>query len=571
MKKRIYADAGDEGFRFLFPSLSPDSDPARPSDEPERDGGGLRRDRNRGHFATIVGRGGTGKSSLALQIVSELLNEEEKALDTEHQHAVFYFTLEATPYELFHQASQYEWAKRYTTEPDENVVAAHESNGLFIVPVPSPVSDLNALILSVRQTIAEKLASFSHLTAIVIDPLGGVSLKEGIRSELSQLRDLATSHKTFLFLLVEDHIFKQHRSIEHYSKTIIHLEHDPQEQPYRRLYIQKARGQSFRSGYHQLEFDSRRGLRVFPSIQAQSAYAHKKKVREPVSPQAEPFFKNEDGRDFREKIARGSVAFLMGPPGTFKQTIATRFVVTVEHHEPSIYISFKADFDSVRGHVGKRADVVKLHSNSAHKGIPTVYFMDARSPILTPELILSDVQNAIRRFSFSRAVVWGLRRLNDMPNFSGGKAVQFLEALVTLLQSENTTSLLVDWPDIEKASTLPIVDLSQYIFLTRVCRSRDEIISDIKNSGAFDTMGDGESSKLKEYMDILWGKESEHVTLLRIQRTRAGFHRSRGAIFHKEWNVDHVKTTDDPAIDRYFERLWKVFGIQWEKDPGLVH
>ena len=75
---------------------------------------------------------------------------------------------------------------------------------------------------------------------------------------------------------------------------------------------------------------------------------------------------------------------------------------------------------------------------------------------------------------FRRAIIWGLRRLYDFPNFGETMTVQFLEALVTLLKSQKITSLLVDWPDLKRErSTLPIVDLCQYIFLSRVCYSKE--------------------------------------------------------------------------------------------------
>src|SRR5579864_79182 len=292
-RQKVYADAGDPGLRFILPS---------PRSETE---GGLVRDRFEGHLGAIVGRGGSGKSILALQLVTRLLKcaDEERKTDPDHPHAAFYFTLEASPNELMRQVCQFSWgSKRYKhVEDDSPRVSAHNrySNGLYLISIPSPVENLNAITLKIRQTIASQLGQIKSLVSIVIDPMGAVDGGADIRTNLIELKELAETHRTFVFLLTEKHAFEKHTSIEHYSHSIIHLEHDPGQRQHRRLYVQKARGQSFRSGYHYFELqqphsddpaarsgDSRtnnksdepvffsKGIRVFPSIEAQSAYAH---------------------------------------------------------------------------------------------------------------------------------------------------------------------------------------------------------------------------------------------------------------------------------------------------------
>lgn len=587
--KIVYADAGDEGFRFIFPG--PDGSVL----------GGLRRERGQGHFVTLVGRGGTGKSFLALQLVTHLL-EREKQMDeatggsaaataaahsdepdAERVHTAFYFTLEASPRELAGQARQFTWGKeRYGDPPPRTDALEWKCNGLQVVSIPSPVADLSALILLLRQTIANQLHRIGRLTAIVIDPMGGVLLSSGIRNEISQLRELASSHHCFLFLLTEEHLFDRYHAIEHYSQTVIHLRHDPKSQPYRWLYVQKSRGQNFRSGFHQLEFDRDHGIRVFPSIEAQSAFAHEMpgvqdragvedQSRAEEAEEGEHFI--EIGEPLLEKdITRGSVLFLMGPPGTNKQLVATQFA-SLMPGDSTIYISFKADIGAVESYVRRLEenklvrDLEDLEGRDRELSAAT-YFLDARSPLLTPEEVLSRVRVAISRATFSRAVVWGLRRLNDMPNFSGGKAVQFLEALVTLLRSSKITSLLVDWPDKERASTLPIVDLSQYILLTRVCQNPVEI----KEKEADTDLADKD-------VNTLWGPPDDrrdHATFLRVQRTREGFYRDRGVIFLRpSWVAkDPEKSKGKPVemkSSKDFERLWKRYGIPWEEDPDLVN
>jgi len=589
------------------------------------------RNENEGHFGTIVGRGGSGKSILALQVVTELLRSADaNKLDSNCPNAAFYFSLEASPKELQRQVEQFEWGQRYQGKwerpGDSNRHVSGEDEyaaGLYIISIPLPAESLNAVSLKIRQTIASQLRRFNKLAAIVIDPMGAVNAGEDLRTNLIQLKELADSHGTFVFLLTEKYAFEEFKSIEHYSQSIIHLEHDPDQQQHRRLYVQKARGQSFRSGYHYLELQQpqshiagsptrgiSKGIRVFPSIAAQSAYAHERLSG--ISPQIGArkayFFPDEkqgakdtwflsDG----EKIERGSAVFLMGPPGTFKEHVATQFADAAASdpggHGATIYVSFKADFQAIlKVHEkalrrdskdalnrGNRSELDRAEELRRPEQIdfktrldqlrPKIYFLDARSPLLTPEEILFTVRNAItspvgRTVHFSRAVIWGLRRLYDFPNFGGGRVIQFLEALVTLLKSEQITTLLVDWPDKQVTTTVPIVDLCQYIFLTRVCYTPE---SPTLKSPKEDGM------KREKLVRALWRGHPRQVALLRAQRTREGVHHDEGAIFQqvrkgRSWEIQRLSVAAalPKNVGTNFEQLWLRAGVQWEEDLSLL-
>ena len=584
----LYANAADEGLQFVLPSTSYATD----------QNGGLAREEDRGHVATVVGKGGTGKSMLALQVLAQLLDDAkdvyrplDKARWGSRPHAAFYFTLEASPYELACQLSDFQWGRWLVGGgmPKRDQQEWTSTGGLHVVTLPPPVPSLTTLHHHIRQTIARSLPKVARVVAIVIDPVGGVDLGDDVRNEMPQIRSLADSHRCFLFLLVEDYIFARHGSIEHYSQTVLHLDHNPSRPPHRRLYIQKVRGQSFSSGYHQLAIDEERGMFVFPSVQAQSSYAHQLLAQRISKDEGAPglvgtteslgdqpgeggegeLLSKIDGKHLDFKVYPGSVVFLMGPPGTFKQRIATSFA---SYHEDGadVYISFKAEFSSVESSMPEGRTVVTLPRNVRYAEISNRLaekdpdctgnvscFLDARNPLCTPEEILGLVRNLVvqKPRVFRRAVVWGLRRLADMPNFAGDKAVQFLEALVTLLKSQGMISLLVDWPDV-RATTLPIVDLSQYILLTRVCRSKDSFAE-----------GDLKNEELRGDLDKLWGKNREHVALLRVQRDNMGFHRGKGSLMFAK------KTGLGMEIPKamLFQRYWLKVGQQWEQDPGLVH
>jgi KaiC/GvpD/RAD55 family RecA-like ATPase len=620
---RLFADARDDGISFILQSPDYYRILQSPDYYPLNQGhieGGLLREQNQGHFVTIAGRGGTGKSLLALQFLTDLLNRADPTTGVGKDNPVngqqpesraFYFTLEASPLELARQLKDFDFGKnRYFQDPASEDVLRNilpeapvwKNRGLHIQAIPSPVEDLTVLIHLVRQTIATALAEapFNELVGIAIDPLGGVRNRESLRTDLRSLKLLADSHKTFLFLLAEDHIYEERRSIEHYSQTVLQLRHDPSSPPFRWIFVQKARSQPFRAGNHQLELRTS-GVAVFPSVEAQSSYAHElsgsKKPKDKESGKhparrgqtAASETRIQTGRFLKEKIFThltemppGSVIFLMGPPGTFKQNIASDFA-TAEQCS-SLYISFKAESSAVQDKLPNAQDKLpnakdKLPNakvevcpvsnlpprlrnkagNGNNRGAkPTVWFIDARNPLSTPQEILSKVRIAMTSSlggpPIRRAVVWGLRRLADMPNFSGSTAVQFLEALVTLLRAEKTTCLLVDWPDIEKGNTLPIVDLSNYILLTRLCYSRGYL------------EGKGYASTA----DAIWNPkgqpQNEHAALLRIQRDGEGFHRTVGYKFFKR---SPDSGPDLKQEQSGFETLWNEGAIEWEKDPGL--
>jgi len=605
----IYADAGDEGLRFILPSAM------------RREKGGLLRQEGDGHLNTIVGRGGSGKSILALQLVSDLLaknnGSDSKPL------AAFYFTLEASPRELARQLLQFTWGEPYKdwqmSDLSEGRVFKQNAsrasgddeyaNGLYLIRIPSPVESLNTLNLQIRQTVARQLHQIGGLEAIVIDPMGAVNAGEDLRTSLSELKELAERHHTFVFLLTEKYAFDKHPSIEHYSQSIIHLDHDPGQQQHRRLYVQKARGQGFRSGYHLCELEQARipqrsdldkpnidgfkqernlskGIRVFPSIEAQAAHAHErladrrredeqssehtaKSQASPPKVESVPFFPDEDTTSFlgapeedaeKKQILVGSAVFLMGPPGTFKEYVASQFAQAAKNRQgATLYVSFKADIR------GKRIFDTR---NDIEKPLESeIYFFDARSPLLTPEEVLFTVQRAIMgeankgSVKFQRAIIWGLRRLYDFPNFREGRAVQFLEALVTLLKSERITSLLVDWPDEKSPSAVPIVDLCQYIFLTRVCFSKES--PEVKEK-PFE-----EREKVMADLNGLWTENTAQVALLRAQRTRSGVHHDEGAILKQLNDADRsFKRLDQDKAN--FERLWLNCGVKWEEDLSLL-
>jgi len=273
----------------------------------------------------------------------------------------------------------------------------------------------------------------------------------------------------------------------------------------------------------------------------------------------------------------------MGPPGTFKEHVAKKFASDAGADEATLYLSFKADLQTIEGHLNRdvqtgppdgektkeRATIPFGPEKETGKLQAATYFFDARSPLLTPEEILFTVRNSIepkeKGVTFQRAIIWGLRRLYDLPNVGESRTVQFLEALVTFLKAKRITSLLVDWPDKKTPSIVPIVDLCQYIFLTRVCYSKES--PEARNNPS-----------LQPGLAELW-KGSKQVALLRAQRTRlGGIHHNRGAVLkqpetpEQEIGVfpgEDSKPSQDGKLET-FEYKWLNYGVRWEEDLSLL-
>ncbi len=687
--KGIFAHAGDPGLQYV---LMPQAElgAKRPTGQGP---GGLFRTEDHGHLVTIVGRGGTGKSILSLQLVCQIVDDSNQnsggtypkdegkwdETTAPRDHTAFYFTLESPHRELAEQAARFDWGKRFRDLPNpKDGPPDVRSEGVRIISAPAPTQDVAGLVQYIRQNIANSLGEIKRVVAVVIDPFGGVEVTEDLRHGLLLVRDLCRSHRVFLFLLVEGFLYTKYPWIEHYSETVIHLEHDPSDVPHRRLHIQKARHQRFYSGFHQFELHANEGFRLYPSLRAQAKGAHEElkeiqrkrrrggqeesmnpengrsdedtasdtgteaRTSSPTPLETEPFFSptiadalgmTSEKDLLGDGIGTGSVIFLMGPPGTFKQNLATGFALSALDREPieeegdsltrqklswpelkpaeeddpeldnlkdakALYVSFKAEPEGVR----------RMEEGlTPCAGESVISFLDSRDPILTPEEVLFRVRRRLDQSEkISRAVIWGLRRLRDMPRFTGEKAVQFLEALVTLLTSRRITSLLIDWPDIVTPSQLPIVDLSQYIILTRVCHSHAwfrERISEraprpallgklipstwkvgkgpADSSGSFAQDSDPSSAKSLQALDErLWQEGTEHVALLRVQRKAQSFVRSEGVILSRkppektepksESEAKSKLHISEVGPDPSFEDVWNYAGMSWEEDPGLV-
>jgi len=188
-----------------------------------------------------------------------------------------------------------------------------------------------------------------------------------------------------------------------------------------------------------------------------------------------------------------------------------------------------------------------------------VYAPSVRTPIATQTNL------------FGRAVIWGLRRLQDLPEFKRqDKSIQFLEALVTLLKARAITSLLVDWPDKQTPSTIPIADLCQYIFLTRVCHAADspefrlpgkrpEEVAEEDRKPLFNLWGSSRGNRGRSPV--------KQVALMRVERTAEGIHHDLGHVLRK---VGPTYEVADPGDKMEFGHHWTFYGVKWEEDLSLL-
>src|SRR5436853_2074975 len=108
-----------------------------------------------------------------------------------------------------------------------------------------------------------------------------------------------------------------------------------------------------------------------------------------------PAFSSSEGLKSLREIEDGSVLFLMGPPGTFKQYIACNFAKTPQDAS-SLYISFKAEQSAVYKYIPLVKDYHDfIKSEELEKG--ATCFIDVRNPLSTPQEILTRVRTIVSR------------------------------------------------------------------------------------------------------------------------------------------------------------------------------
>ena len=267
-------------------------------------GGGLRS----GRLYLVEGDSGTGKTTLGLQFLLEGVRRHESSV---------YVTLAETADEIETLAKSHGWSLEGAKVLDVFAGASLESTYTLFHPgevelgerVGTVMHEIESLspgrlvvdTLSALRALSSEPAQFRKYLKVLQESFvqrgwTGLVLDEpAVGPELLHPRSLAWG------------LFQIEQHVSDYGPV------------HRRLYVAKLRGQAYDSGYNDLQIRTG-GMKVYPRLKVSEA---------PLRFSAEPLPSGlpEMDRLLGGGISRGTNAVIIGPPGTGKSSLVTRYVL----------------------------------------------------------------------------------------------------------------------------------------------------------------------------------------------------------------------------------------------------
>lgn len=293
-------------------------------------GGGL----PSGHFYLVEGEPGTGKTTLALQFVSEGLQRGEKVL---------YVTLSESRNELLAVARVHNLALDESAvlevRPSEQDL---KPEGQYTVFHPAEI-ELNDRVQAIMAEVDRRKP-----TRLVIDALSEVRMlaKDPLRyrRQVLSLKEYAPENCTVILL---DDRSSRYADLELHSIVhgVISMSRVPREygKTMRRLEVTKLRGCAFREGFHDYLIRSG-GVVVFPRLVAAEYSDGAQDNSVAASGVAELDALSGGG------LGRGTSTLLIGPAGCGKTTLALRWLTTAaERGENSCAFIFEETLNTLLG------------------------------------------------------------------------------------------------------------------------------------------------------------------------------------------------------------------------------
>ncbi len=420
------------------------------------DGRGIIIDPEEGTSILIQGEAGLGKTTLALQLSTQLiLNSNFKCI---------YYTFDQRPKNLklmiesFNFLGEnetvmvYDWHKNISIETSTryNIINANNDN----------FSDLSLLMDDIKRiTNINNQSPF----IVVLDSIGAIKgLNKLERKEVTRLIDAVKDSNAVLILVREKNEVTMGELSEHITTVVLdlHIQRNNGDSSFPRtvMEIKKSRNQSANRGPHEYLISTPSdadmylngidpeigGITFFPSIRTVSGSNFiipnsNDTGQERANfglPKLDEMF---SGYKQNKGIPYGQSILLNGKPGNHKTELGLQFLDQSTENESCLFISFKVEKDALNR--------IKFIDNDL---LNRLIFINAKIPFQTPAIVLARIRNAVERANkkgkpIKRAIVFGIGMLDYLAMFQK-KPLTFLQVLLYYFRKEQIANILIDWP-----------------------------------------------------------------------------------------------------------------------------
>jgi len=272
----------------------------------------------------VQGSPGVGKTTMAMQFLREGVKQGEPVL---------YITLSETREELEQVAESHGWTldgiNLHELSSMEEYLRLDAENSVFH-PSEVELSETTKALLALVERVNPRRVVFDSLSEMRLlarDPLR-------YRRQILALKQFFVGRGCTVMLLDDLSADVSDTHLESITHGVIYLEQSSNLYggDRRRLRVQKLRSVNFRSGFHDMSME-KGGLIVYPRLVASE---HRRKVEEAILSSGIPELDEMLGGG----IDLGVSTLLMGPAGSGKSTLSTKFAVTMADmgHRVAMYL-----------------------------------------------------------------------------------------------------------------------------------------------------------------------------------------------------------------------------------------